>query len=214
MTQELPKFEELVDRKKLPSFETLQVVERPAVTAAIDSQEVVAPQYGDDNEAQVKKSRKNPRPRKAQTLTTFREKHNAGHAMFYRYKRMQDPVHPYLVGPKGGACILVNMLSDEQFTFSYSVCSPKDAFIKDEARRLCQERFDRGEVVTLTNRDPLQSCFENILEAIYNFEDGVIADGPILRLDREGGFNDFNLSLLRDAVDQYLTVEPKGSSPF
>lgn len=121
--------------------------------------------------------KRNPRPRLAKGINTFRQEQGKGHALFYRYLRIPDQYNRYEPGPKGGSCILVDMLDSEKFTFSFAVCSPVDAFIKDEARRMCQERYTAGTTCTVTQRDDSYSCYENIGFAIRNFFEGV--DDPL-----------------------------------
>lgn len=155
----LPSFSDLKPKNGLPSFKELQAAKHAKSQA----------QGG----AVKKKKEKVVRPRRAKTLDVFRAQSPGGHALFYRYIRLTDEKNDGLAGPKGGACILVKMLSDSQFAFSFSVCSPEDPFIKDEARRLCQERMSPNMLSGVSNRDRNVSCYENIFRAIENHFQGL-----------------------------------------
>lgn len=197
----------------LPEFTTLNVRSMgDAVTESIDNQTVVAPQFSSEVRAAwpfptatpVKK--RNPKPKLAKSISEFRAQAGRGHALFYRYLRIPDEFNSYEPGPKGGAAVLVDMIDGDHFVFSFAVCSPKDPFIKDEARRLCQERYVAGNTCTVTNRDEFRTCFENIGLAIYDYLDGVYSyDEPKLRVNSDQ-ITESQLRLLLKAIDNWSPV--------
>lgn len=159
----------------LPKFEDLQK-NKPAVTTAkglpsFAELQKMKEKNEKDKKKEAKKKARAPRPKNAKTLDVFKQQIGAtGHALFYRYIRIPDENNGGLAGPKGGACILVNMVDDKSFSFSFSVCSPVDPFIKDESRRICQNRFNGGTgwLCAITRRDMHASCYDNIARAIEN----------------------------------------------
>lgn len=92
-------------------------------------------------------------------------------AFFYRYLRLPDknikPGKRIHIGFQGGACMLVNSVS-KAYRFSFSVCDENDIFIKDEARRLCQERFRTAAVVFIKDVDEDASFLENVRRGFEN----------------------------------------------
>lgn len=209
----------------LPAFDSLVVKsESDSITDAIDKQDVSAPQYSQahraawpfptisqpDNGVEIGDPtvvrKKNPRPKLAKSITEFRTQAGKGHALFYRYLRIPDEANSYEPGPKGGACILVDMLDSDRFVFSFAVCSPVDPFIKDEARRLCQERYSNNDTCTVSNRDDFYTCFENVGFAIRNYFEGIVENGePRLHINSPR-VTENQLKLLLKAIDSWSPV--------
>lgn len=117
-------------------------------------------------------------------------------------------------GPKGGACLMIVVMSNELIHFTYSIHHPDDElnFIKDEARRLCQERFLKGEFLAIRYPDKAWSIVDNVLEAV-NFYFAKQSVSPVLVLPNtiKAGkeLEDFRNSLrtLRDFLRKYYNPE-------
>jgi hypothetical protein len=163
---QLPPFSELKDRNAPPApppFESLTQTKGPN-----------AEQTQHPHEKKKSKKGLNKRKKQAVNIQSFATQHGTGHAMFFRHIRVPDPHNreytdgPMLPGPKGGATILVDMISEDKFRFSFAICNLEegDAYVKDEARKMCQDRFREGQIISLTQRDAGMSCFENIEAAI------------------------------------------------
>jgi hypothetical protein len=206
----LPKFDELLKsqpaKAKLPSFAELQAAQAAKKGGLPSFEELQKASKAKKDKGSAKK------PKQAKTLDIFRgaisPKQPIGHALFYRYLRTQDEANEGLPGPRGGACILVNMLNEREFTFSFSVCSEEDPFIKDESRRLCQERFLALEIIKVTNRDANASCYENIYRAIENYfkNQNAATDAQLQLLSPKVTMNQLR-GLKRAIHDYYLTQQ-------
>lgn len=204
--------------KKLPSFEDLVKMQKPTEPPPFEQLKPAKKVKGDKNHPKAVEAAKNKKPKKvkgankhvnkAQDIFEFEKTHRSGHAMFFRHIRVPDEKnvnsdHYPLPGPKGGATILVDLVDDDRFIFSFSICNleENDPYIKDEARRMCQERFTKGQTITLTQQTKGLSCFENVSEAIHNYFYGH-SDGPQLRVNSTSITRD-SLATLRRYIKRY-----------
>jgi hypothetical protein len=212
MAQKLPPFDQLQDKKKPaapPPFDQLKSTKTPEAP-------VVAPASGATAKPAKKKKGANKRKKLAMPLIDFAKLYKQGHAMFFQHVRVPDENNisewdnKPLPGPKGGATILIDLLNDSSLRFSFAICNleENDTFVKDEARKMCQDRFVTGELVHVDGYTDTVSIVENISEAIAHHLKGLEhRNGPHIRTMASAISND-NLSTLRRYIKRYSLDNP------
>lgn len=197
---------------KLPSFDDLEKMQKAKGLPAFED---LHPPQKDEEEIKVdvaivpEKPPKPKPPKKAAKMDEFFKDFGQGHAMFFRYIRRfeEDSFTNHPIAPKGGACILVDMMNDEEFVFSFAVCSKEDNFSKDEARYISQQRFISGETIEVCNFDSGVSCYHNIHAALEDYfstaEGPNPPEGPYVSRVGYGVSDDRLLSLYREIRDYY-----------
>jgi len=108
---------------------------------------------------------------------------------------------------------MIVVINNELIHFTYSIHHPDDElnFIKDEARRICQERFLKGEFLGLSYMDTEWSMVENILQGINNYfakrsTSPIIALPNKLKAEEVENFRN-SLRTLRDFLRKYYNPE-------
>lgn len=171
---QLPPLETLIKKvpgaEKLPSFSSLQEgkkVSQPEAkpASAEDKQKAI-----DERKKRKKEKLVQKKPKTAMALDNYRIL-VTGSPAFYRYIRELDPnTRPgktAYIGPTGGACLLIVLVPGaNQIKFSFSLCNEKDRFNKDEARRICQERYRSGIHTLVSDIGPEDSLL-NAIERGY-----------------------------------------------
>lgn len=231
----LPPFDQLKKPAALPPFDKLKEISKGD---EVEAQVVAAPATAVNTHPKAIEAAKNKktkekvlhkRKKEAININAFASQHSRGHAMFFRHIRVPDlanivekwdedlyrMVQGPAAGPKGGATIIVDMIDENSFTFAFSICNldEGDAYVKDEARKRCQDRFREGQICKITRRSADISCFENISAAITNhFRDRTsVEDGPQLEVIGSAMTDDY-LATLHRYIKKYGSESKDGES--
>lgn len=113
-----------------------------------------------------------------------------GITVFYRYVRLPDENiregKRVYASPKEGACLMVVIMPPTAFKFTFSLCDEDMTFIKDEGRRLCQERYRGARWVMIADVDKNASFLDNIERAYENFAFNINRESTEPKLSYDG----------------------------
>jgi hypothetical protein len=185
---ELPKPRKTVKIEGMPSLEELSIRKKePVAVKAVLAEKVLETSSGDMVEITLKdgvtkkvvkrKIKRNQiKPKTALTLDVFKIALglNISESLFYRYvrfskNRIEKRKRRDFKSVKE-ACILARSTAG-RLTFSFAICNEDslDKFSKDQARKICQDRWNKGQTVTIANVQKESSILENIRLASDNY---------------------------------------------